>query len=629
MSEAIVERRLSTILAADVVGYSRLVGRDEAGTVAAIKAHIGELIEPKALQYRGRIVKLMGDGLLMEFVSVVDAVLFAVEMQGGMALRNDRLAEDDRIVFRIGINIGDIIVDGDDIHGDGVNIAARLESMAEPGGVYLSEAAFAQVQGKLDLNFESLGAQEAKNIAQPISVRRVIMDDKANSRLTDIQRARRARRRPALALLVAGGIVLLALGGGIAWWRLQTPAAETAPDVQAALALPDKPSVVVLPLENQSGDAAQDGLASAISEAITTELARFPELFVISPDSAKVYRDRKKTPREIGRALGVGHVMTGAIQRAGDRLRVTVRLIEAESEAQVWSEKYDRTVDDIFVVQDEIVRAAVTALGETIWQSAATKLAAKPLANFAAYDYWLQGKEVFHKLTPEANQEARRLWTKGVELDPELGFGYLGLAWSHYIEFRAQWVATGPGALEQATAYLERATEKMGEQEGIHRLMAKISEARGEFDKALTHAERALDLNPNDGDLLATYAQMLTAAGRASEARRWIDDAMRRNPHYPGWYASALSYIQYLGKDYAGAVTTLNRIGKLAIWDRRALAASYGQLGRQGEARKQVDAVLGKNPEFSLAKFAPTLKYRRDADREHLLEGLEKAGFPE
>ncbi len=196
MSEAIVERRLSTILAADVVGYSRLVGRDEAGTVAAIKAHIGELIEPKALQYRGRIVKLMGDGLLMEFVSVVDAVLFAVEMQGGMALRNDRLAEDDRIVFRIGINIGDIIVDGDDIHGDGVNIAARLESMAEPGGVYLSEAAFAQVQGKLDLNFESLGAQEAKNISQPISVRRVIMDDKANSRLTDIQRARRARRRP-------------------------------------------------------------------------------------------------------------------------------------------------------------------------------------------------------------------------------------------------------------------------------------------------------------------------------------------------------------------------------------------------------------------------------------------------
>ena len=311
MTDTTVERRLSTILAADVVGYSRLVGLDEAGTVARIKRHIAELVEPKAVQYRGRIVKLMGDGLLMEFASVVGAVLFAVEMQGGMALRNDGLGEDARTVFRIGVNIGDIIVDGDDIHGDGVNVAARLEAMAEPGGILLSEATHAQVRGKLDLNFESLGEREARNIAQPIAVCRVLMDEKASSRMTKIQAIERRHRRTLVPLVAALGIALVLIGGGLGWWWTQS---LQAPD-PTALALPNKPSVVVLPLENRSGDVAQDGLAGAISEDITAELSRFPNLFVISPDSAARYRSGKRTPREIGRALGVGHIMSSGMQR--------------------------------------------------------------------------------------------------------------------------------------------------------------------------------------------------------------------------------------------------------------------------------------------------------------------------
>ena len=461
MAEQTVERRLSTILAADVVGYSRLVGIDEAGTVNTVKTHISELIEPKAVQYRGRIVKLMGDGLLMEFVSVVDSVLFAVEMQGAMAMRNEGIEEDRRIVFRVGINIGDVIVDGDDIHGDGVNVAARLESIAEPGGIYISDAAFSQVRGKLDLNFEQLGEHEVKNIAQPVSVCRVIMDDKASSRITEIERAK--RQRHLLPMSMAAGVALAAIVGGLAWWQLGTPPTGSDPGAQTALALPDEPSVVVLPLKNLSGDPGQNNLAEAISGDITTELSRFSELFVISPDSANFYRDQKKTPKQIGRELGVRYVMTGSMQRAGDRLRVTVQLIEADSETQIWTEKYDRKVADIFVVQDEIVRAAVTSLGETIWRNAAAKLTAKPLDNFAAYDYWLQGKAVFHKLTKEANEEARRLWSKGIELDPDLGFNYLGRAWNHYIEYRAQWVETGPEALDKATAYLQQASEKLGD----------------------------------------------------------------------------------------------------------------------------------------------------------------------
>ena len=627
MTEDTVERRLSTILAADVVGYSRLVGIDEAGTVAAIKTLISGLIEPKAVQYHGRIVKLMGDGLLMEFVSVVDAVLFAVEIQGAIAMRNEDIEEDRRIVYRVGINIGDIIVDGEDIHGDGVNIAARLETIAEPGGIYISDAAFSQVRGKLDLTFESLGEQMVKNIAQPVSVCRVVMDDKANDRITDVQRAEQ-QRRP-LSLLIAAGVAVFAIVGGLAWWQLGKPPAAPEAPAQAVLPLPDKPSVVVLPLKNLSDEAGQDSLSSAISEDITTELSRFSDLFVISPDSANFYRDQKKTPKQIGRELGVRYVLAGSMRRAGDRLRVTVQLIEAESESQVWTEKYDRTITDVFVVQDEIVRSVVTALGETIWRSAAAKLAAKPLENFAASDFLLQGLEVFHKLNKDATQEARRLFLNANELEPEFGLPYIGLAWTHYIEYRAQWVETGPEALDKATEFAEQASEYLGSDDKVYRILSKISQARGEFDKALAQIERALELNPNDGDLLATYGDMLAYAGQSGDARPWVDDAMRRNPHFPDWYASVLAKILYLQKDYDGAIAALNRVGTLAIWDRRILAASYGQLGRRDDAQKHVEAVLESDPEFSLATFKSTVQYRRDADKDHFLDGLKKAGLPE
>lgn len=622
-----VERRLSTILVADVVGYSRLVGRDEAGTVNAIKALISALIEPKAVQYRGRIVKLMGDGLLMEFVSVVDAVLFAVEMQGALAMQNQDIAEDRRIVYRIGINIGEIIVDGDDILGDGVNIAARLESIAEPGGIYISEATFSQIRGKLDLNFEQLGEHQVKNIAQPVSVCRVIMDDKANEQITDIQHATHQRQR--LPLLAIAVVTLFVVVGGITLWQFQKLVSDPSATAQVVLPLPDKPSVVVLPLKNLSEEPGQDSLATAISQDITAGLSRFSDLFVISADSANFYRDQIKSPRQIGQELGVRYVISGSMQRVGDRLRVTVQLIEAESESQIWGEKYDRTITDIFVVQDEIVRAVTTSLGETIWRSAAAKLDAKPVENFAAYDYFLQGLDIFHKLTSEANDDARQLFLKAAELDPELGLPYIGLAWTHYIEYRAQWVDTGPEALDRATAYVEQAAEMVGDTYQIHRIMAKISQARGEHDKALAHSERALEFNPNDGDLLANYGQMLTYAGQSKEARRWVDDAMRRNPHYPGWYASVLSNILYLQKDYEAAVASLNRIGTLAIWDHRLLAASYAQLSLQDEAQQHVKAVLEIDPNFSLGAFKSKLQFRRDADKDHFLEGLKKAGFPE
>jgi adenylate cyclase len=351
-------------------------------------------------------------------------------------------------------------------------------------------------------------------------------------------------------------------------------------------------------------------------------------LFVISADSAKFYENRKKSPREIGHELGVRYVLTGGLRKLEDRMRVTVQLIEAATETQVWTEKYDRELTDVFVVQDEIVRSVVTTLGEKIWQEAAARLTAKPLKNFAAYDYMLQGMDVFHKLNPEANREARSLFYKAIELEPDYGMPYYGLAWTQYIEYRAQWSETTEEALDQAMASLGEAENRDVPSDKIHRLLAKIAQARKNFKKAVAHNERALQLNPNDGDLLAAQAQMLTSDGRLKEARRWIDDAMRRNPHFPGWYASALSAIQYLQSDYQGAVETLTKADQLAIWDRRFLAASYAQLGKASEASRQVDTVLAIDPGFSLETFADTIQFRREEDKRLYLEGLEKAGFP-
>ena len=624
-----MERRLAAILATDVVGYSRLMGKDEAATLAALKADRAELIDPKANQYNGRTIKLMGDGALMEFPSVVEAVAFAVEVQLAMSARNTDLPEDRQIHYRIGINIGDIIVEGDDIYGDGVNIAARLESLAEPGGICVRRNVRNQVRDKLDLDFEDRGEIEVKNIARPIRVFSVVLDDKAEALVTPVvvapvEAARQGRWRIAAAFAVC-----LAVIGGLAWWQARSPSGEGAAIEQAATTRPHELSIAVLAFKNLSGDSSQDYFPDAIAEDITTELSRFSELFVISRESAFSYRGQSKTAKQIGQELGVRYLLEGSVQRSGDRLRVTVQLIDTSRESHVWAEKYDRNVTDVLVVQDQIVRSVVTTLGETIWRSAAAELKHKPLESFEAYDYRLRGLEALHKLTKDSNLEARRLYLKAVELDPGLGAAYIGLAWTHLLDYLTQWVDVGPEALERTYDYTQKGAEAGAPGYQVHRLLGRISSFRGDHDKALDHNSRAIELNPNDGDLLATQALLLNYAGQPDEARRWADEAIRRNPHYPGWYGSVSAGIHYLERDYEQAVAVLNRLESLAIWDHRTLAASYAQLGENEKAQHHAQEVLAINPDFSLARFKAKIPYRKEPDRDHFLDGLAKAGLPE
>ena len=624
-----MERRLAAILAADVVGYSRLMGKDEAGTLAALKTHRQELIDPKAAQYNGRTIKLMGDGALMEFPSVVEAVAFAVEVQLAMGERNAGLTEDRQILYRVGINIGDIVVENDDIFGDGVNVAARLEGLAEPGGICVRRNVRNQVRDKLDLNFEDLGEIEVKNIARPVRVFRVVLDDKAQTLAspvvaTPVASVHRHGRQIAMALAVC-----LALAGGLAWWQPWAPSAETAALTPKSQSPSEELSIAVLAFKNLSSDPNQDYFSDAIAEDITTELSRFSDLFVISRESAFSYKGQSKTAKQIGRELGVRYLLEGSVQRSGDRLRVTVQLIDTSRESHVWAEKYDREVVDVLVVQDDIVRSVVSTLGEEIWQNAAAELKNKPLASFEAYDYRLQGTEALHKLTKDTNLEARRLYLKALELDPELGRAYIGLAWTHLLDYIAQWVDAGPEALDRAYDYTQRASEVGAPGYHVHRLLGRISASRGEHDKALEHNARAIELNPNDGDLLATQAILLRDAGQSDEARRWVDEAIRRNPHYPGWYGSVLAGIHYLEGDYEQAVAVLNRVESLAIWDHRLLAASYAQLGLHEKARQHAEEILAVSPDFSLARFKTKIPYRKEADRDHVLDGLAKAGLPE
>jgi adenylate cyclase len=346
-----MERRLAAILAADVVGYSRLIEADEAGTLAALKSHRGTLIEPKIAQYHGRIVKLMGDGLLAEFPSAVEAVHCAVEIQYAMAERNGYVPEERRITYRVGINIGDIVVEDDDIFGDGVNIAARLEGLADPGGICISRPVHTQIVDKLDLTFEDLGEQQVKNIAKPVMVYRVALDTKAAALITPVvQGIARSKHRRWLVAGAAAALLVLAVGGAL-WWQPWAPDMEPASVERMALPLPDKPSIAVLPFDNLSGDPDQEPLSDGITEDIITELSRFRELFVIARHSTQTYKGKPVKVQKVAEDLGVRYVLEGSIRKTGNQIRINAQLIDATSGRHIWAERYDRDLSDLFSIQ--------------------------------------------------------------------------------------------------------------------------------------------------------------------------------------------------------------------------------------------------------------------------------------
>ncbi|MBI3709705.1 MAG: adenylate/guanylate cyclase domain-containing protein [Proteobacteria bacterium] len=585
MEQENVIRRLAAILAADMVGYSRLMEIDEAGTLARLKTHRLELIDPTIAKTTGRIIKTTGDGMLVEFQSVVDAVHCAVEIQRRMARRNADVAADRRIEFRIGINLGDIIVEENDIFGEGVNLAARLQQLSEVGGIYVSRAVRDQVGDRLDVAFEDLGEQNVKNIARPLHVFRVRLEKDA------------------------------------------TPAAEPV-DKTAAGSKSDKPTVAVLPFVNMSGDPEQEFFVDGMTEDIITELSRFRELFVISRNSTFTYKGKAVSVRDTAKALGAQYVVEGSARKAGNRVRVTVQLIDAETDRHLWAERYDRQLEDVFAIQDEVTSAIVAILPGRVEAASHDRAKRKTPDNMAAYEYVLAGKVLHHRSAKADNAEAIRMLDRAIALDPKYAHAHawractLGQSWVYgWSEDRAAtWNEVGE-ELKTALALDDNDSD-------VHRILAAVILARDEHDKAMYHQERALSLNPNNDLIVVQQGEMLTWLGRPEEGIEWVKKAMRLNPYHPERFWNHLGRAYYLARRYAEAVDAFKHISRPDQAHHAFLAAAYAQMEDDAAAKLHAHEVLQRDPKWTVKSYLATLHYKLDSDRQHHSEGLLKAGLP-
>ncbi len=623
-----MERRLAAILAADVVGYSRLIREDEAGTLAAIKAHREALIEPKVAERKGRIVKLMGDGLLIEFPSAVEAVQCAVEIQHMIGDRNATVSEEKRIIYRIGINIGDIVVEDDDIYGDGVNVAARLEGLAEPSGICVARNVFNQVKDKLDLTIEHLGEREVKNIAEPVTVYRVELDDKAAALVSPVvhEATKPVNRR----WMVAAAVVLVAAVGGMLLWQPWAPDVEPASVERMAFPLPDKPSIAVLAFDNLSGDPEQEYLSDGLSENIITALSRFSEFFVIARNSTFAYKGKPVKVQQVAEELGVRYVVEGSIQIAGDRLRATAQLIDATSGKHLWAERYDRDLQDIFAVQDEITRTIAATLKENIDLAEYDRVLRMPTESLSAYELRKRGQAQWLTFTREGNEQAKRLYEKARALDPNYSEAHVGLAWVHINGYRWGWSETNSRekSLGLALEMARKAVEMDPFNYRAHWVLANAIMQSGDLDQAVAEYDRALKLNPNSARVLADSVEALVYLGRAEEGISRTRAAIRLNPFHPDWYLWNLGWAQYYAEQYEDALASLKKMNKMPNEVRYTLGPVLVQLGRLDEARAVITEFLKNAPNYSI-EDTEILPFKHEEYLERWKEDLRKAGIPE
>ena len=583
-----MERRLAAIMATDVVGYSRLIRADEEGTIAALKALRADLIDPKLTEHNGRIVKLMGDGMLAEFASVVDAVRTAVETQAAVAKHNAGLPEDKRIEFRVGVNLGDVVIDGDDIYGDGVNVAARLEGLAEPGGICVSDKVYEEVRDRTEFAFEDLGEKKVKNIDRPVQVWRWAGDPNA------------------------------ATGGN-------TSAGQ-------GLSLPDKPSIAVLPFTNMSGDPEQEFLADGLAEDIITALSKISEMFVIARNSTFAYKGKSPDIRQVAEELGVRSVLEGSIRRAGNRVRITAQLIDAESGSHLWAERYDRQVVDIFDLQDEITQEIVTALEVKMTKGEQIRVRRRQTNNLDAWDAYVRALSHLIRFTREDNAMAQELGTRAANLDPDFAAAHTLLAFTHQADARLGWAQSSAEALELGVNAALRALAIDENDADAHAMLGTLRAMQHRYDEGLEAGRRAIKLAPSAADHYVWSAVTLNLVGRAEEAANLIEKAMRLSPFYPDYYLGIIAQSYRLLGRFDDAIAAdkerLARNPGNAFSDFR-LAAVYSELGREEDAKFHVQEALRKNPHFSLELVRQTDPYADEGEMEHYLELLRKAGVPE
>ena len=547
MVEQRAQRRLAAILAADVVGYGRLMHADETGTVTALKSRRFEILEPAVSKHRGRIVKVMGDGVLVEFASAVNAVDCAVELQAAMDAANVNVSEDRRIVLRVGINLGDVIVEGSDLYGDGVNIAARLEALAEPGTVLVSQTVFSHVQGKVQYAFQDLGEQNLKNIAETV--------------------------------------------------RVYGVSATPTPIVGSATrkaARPPRPSIAVLPFTNMSGNPEQQYLSDGITEDIITELSRYRELLVIARNSSFQYRDKSIDMKRLGRELGVEYLVEGSLRKAGNRLRITAQLIEATTGSHIWAEHYDRSLEDVFAIQDEVTQTITVTLAGRVATSRTEKSRRKPTHLWAAYDCFLQAIERTNRYDTVG---AVALLNQAIQLNSDYAQAYAMLAFAHIFKFYADYREE---TLNAALSYAETALS-IDNNDGLSQaVMGSVQTNLSHWDLASMHFKRAVSLNPNSVLFASLFAHWLMRVGRTREALQNLDIALQRDPLQPPWYWELRSMALLVERRYEEAIQAVNHTNPLQSWNHGALAIAHAYVGRDSEARREAAIAVTSSQTFRL-----------------------------
>lgn len=573
-------------MAADVVGFSRMMEADEAGTMTTLKSRRRDVLDPLVAKHQGRIFKTTGDGVLVEFASAVNAVQCAVELQHGMAAANRDQPDDRHIILRIGVNLGDVMVEGGDLYGDGVNIAARLEALAEPGGILVSGTAYDHIKGKVKVDFEDIGAQTLKNIAEPV-------------------RAYRAGSAP--------GMAAMALGDGS-----------------------ERPTIALLPFVNMCGDRAQDYIGDGLTESIITDLSRFRDLNVIASNSSFVYKGKAVKVQDASRELGAGYILEGSVQKAGDQVRITAQLIDGKTGRHIWAERYDRAMDDIFAVQDEvtglIVGTLATSHGGRLRKAWQERRRASGTGNMLAMDYFLRGMDFLNRFTRDDNKRAMEFFAKSAELDPGYAKPIAKIAWAHYIDANLGWTASAQDSLAKGLKYAKAAIALDDDESWGHYALAGYHIYTGRFDLAIAEYERALSLNPNDADILSDFAMCLCAAGRKEEGLERARRAMRLNPHCPEWYLAQMGELYFETRRYSEAIAAFESLPSMdTVHIRLIEAASHAALGHAEPARRAVERVLQLDPQATVraCTSAERAPYSDPGDREHFRENLRKAGLPE
>ncbi|HXG21087.1 MAG TPA: tetratricopeptide repeat protein [Methylomirabilota bacterium] len=570
-------RKLAAILSTDVAGYSRLMGDDEEATIRTLTAY-RTLLSSLIQQYRGRVVDAPGDNLLAEFASVVNAVRCAVEIQQSLKTQNAGLPEQRQMQFRIGINLGDVIVEGERLYGDGVNIAARLESLAEPGGICISGTVYDQVETKLSLTYDYQGEQTVKNITKPVRVYRIVLPEvsspcvgesqgegsaKATKRSTfqvSGSKGKGRRMRPTHRGVVVG-LVLIAVTFGVIRYLSHPSLSPQSPALSptvapAALPLPDKPSLIVLPFVNMSHDPEQEYFSDGLTETLTSDLSRISSLFVIARNSAFTYKGKAVKVQDVGKEMGVRYVLEGSVLKADDQVRINAQLIDASTGYHLWSERYDRPLTHILTLQDEIVQQIVTTLQLQLTLQEHGVIVRKHTDNLEAYDALLRGQEAYFRYTKEANLQARHLYEHALTLDPQYAEAYVWLSFTYWREWVYRW-STDPHTLEQAWEVVHQALALDDALPAAHSAVSYIYAQRQQYAEAITEGERAIALDPNDADSYARLADVLTFAGRHEEVLQMMEQAIRLNPHYPPWYGADLGAAYLMTGRYAEAITPL------------------------------------------------------------------------